>query len=40
MARISDYDTEVKNKVLNEVCDKVGVKQLFSNLFHPQGNAK
>ena len=32
--------TEFKNKVLNKVCDQLGIKWLFSNPFHPQGNAK
>ena len=32
--------TEFKNKVLNEACDQLGIKGLFSNLFHPQGNVR
>ena len=28
------------NKVLNELCDQLGIKMLFSNLFYQQGNAK
>ena len=40
MATISDNGTVFKNKVLNEVCDHPCIKRLFSNLFHPQGNAK
>ena len=35
---LSDNGTEFKNKMLNEVCDQLGIKQLFANLFHPQGN--
>ena len=40
VAVLSDNGTEFKNKVLNEVCDQLSNKRLFSNLFHPQGNAK
>ena len=40
VAILSDSGTELKNKVLNEVCDQLGIKRLFSNSFHPQGNAK
>ena len=27
-------------KVLNEACDQLSIKGLFSNPFYPQGNAK
>ena len=37
---LSDNGTEVKNKVLNEACNQLGIKQLFSSPFHPQGNAR
>ena len=40
VAILSDNGTEFKNKVLNEVCDKLGIKRLPSNPFHPQGNTK
>ena len=35
VAILTDNGTEFKNKVLNEECDHLGIKQLFSNLFHP-----
>ena len=35
IAILSDSDTEFKNKLLNEVCNQLGIKRLFSNLFHP-----
>ena len=37
---LSDTGTEFKNKVLNEVCDQLGIERLFFNPFHPQSNAK
>ena len=40
VANFSDNGTEFKNKVLNEVCDQLCIKWLFSKLFCPQGNAK
>ena len=40
VAILSDDAIEFKNKVLNEVCDQLGIKRLFSNPFHPQGNSK
>ena len=40
VAILSGNSTEVKNNVLNEVCDQLGIERLFSNLFHLQGNAK
>ena len=36
---LSDNGIEFKNKVLNETYNQLGIKRLFSNLFHPQGNA-
>ena len=39
-AILSDNGKEFKNAVLNEVCGQLGIKRLYSNLFHPQGNAK
>ena len=36
----SDSGTEYKSKVLIEACDQLGMKMLFSNLFHPKGDAK
>ena len=40
VAILSDNGTEFKNKDLNEACEHLGIKRLFSNLFHPQGNAE
>ena len=40
VAILKDNDTEFKNNVLNEVCDQLGIKMLFSNPCHPQGTAK
>ena len=40
VALLSDNGTGFKNKVLNEVCQPLGIKQLFSNPSHPQDNAK
>ena len=40
MTILSDSGTEFKNKVLNEVCDQLGIRRLFFNPFHPQGNVK
>ena len=40
MAILHDNGTEVKNKMLNEVCHQLGIKRLFANLFHPQDKAK
>ena len=34
----SNNGTEFKNNVLNEACNQLAIKMLFSNLFHPQGN--
>ena len=30
----------ISKKVLNEICDPLGIKRLFSHPFHPQGNAR
>ena len=40
VAILSNNGKEFKNKVLNEACNQLGVKRLFSNPFHPQGNAR
>ena len=32
--------TEYKQKVLDEACDQLGIKRLFSHPFHPQGNER
>ena len=40
VAILSDNGTEFKNKVLNDIYDLLGMKPLFSNPFHPQGNAQ
>ena len=40
VALLRDHCTQFKNKVLKEICDQLGIKGLFSNSFHPQGNAK
>ena len=37
---LTDRGIEFKNKILNEVFDQLGIKRLFFNPFHPQGNAK
>ena len=33
----SGNGSEFKNKAVDEACDQLGIKRLFSNLFHPQG---
>ena len=40
VAILHDNGTEFRNKVLNEVCDQLGIKRLFANPFHQQDNAK
>ena len=40
VAILSNNSTEFKNKVLKGACDQLGIKRLFSNLFHAQGNAR
>ena len=37
---LSDDGTEFKNTVLQDVCEQCGIKRLFSNSFHPQGNLR
>ena len=37
IAILSDNGTEFKNTVLNDACVQLGIKRLFSNLFHSQG---
>ena len=32
---LSDNGTYFKSKVLNEACDQLGIKRIFSNPFHP-----
>ena len=39
-AILSDNGTKFKNKVLNQASNLLGIKSLFSNLFHSQGNVK
>ena len=40
VAILSDNGTELKNKVISEVCDQLGIKRLFSYPFNPQCNTK
>ena len=40
VAILSDNDTEFRNIPLNKICDQIGIKGYFINLFHHQGNAK
>ena len=40
VVRLSDNSTEFENKVLNEVCNQLGIKRLFCNLFQSQRNAR
>ena len=40
LAILSNNGMEFKNKILNEPWDQLGIKQLFSNPLHPQGNAE
>ena len=40
VAILSDSGTEFKNKVLNEMCDQLGIMRLFSNPFHLQDNSR
>ena len=35
VAILSDNGTELKNKMLNMVCDQLVMKRLFANLIHP-----
>ena len=34
IAILSDNGTEFKITVLNEACDQLGIKRLFTNLYH------
>ena len=36
VAILSDNVTELKKKAVNEACDQLGIKGLFSNPFHPK----
>ena len=40
IAILSDTGTEFKITTLNEACNQLGIKRIFSNLFHPQGNSR
>ena len=40
IAILCDNGTELKNAVLNDACEQPGIKRLYSNLFHPQGNSR
>ena len=40
VAILQDNGPAFKNKVLNEVCDQLGINKLFPNPFHPTGNVK
>ena len=40
MANLSDNGTEFKNTALNEAYNQLGIKRIFSNLFHLQGNSR
>ena len=40
IAIISDNGTEFKNTGLVGACEKLSIKRLFSNPFHPQGNLR
>ena len=39
-AILSDNGTEFIKKILNEACNQLGIKRLFSNPFHSQGHEK
>ena len=40
VAILNENGKAFKNKVLNEACNQLSIKQLFSNPFHSQGNTK
>ena len=40
IAILNDNGTEFKNTVLDDTCQQCGIKRLFSNPFHPQGNSR
>ena len=35
---LSGNGTELKKAVLDDACEQLGIKRLYSNLFHPQWN--
>ena len=35
---LSDNGTEFKNTFLTVACEQLGIRRLYSNPFHPQGN--
>ena len=40
IAILSDNETQLKNKAVNEASDQLSIKKLFSNPFHPEGNSR
>ena len=38
-AILLDNRTEFHNKCLIAACDQLGIKQIYSNPFHPEGNS-
>ena len=36
----TDNGTEFKNKILDEVCEKLGIKRVYSPVYTPQSNGK
>ena len=40
IAILNDNQTKFKYTVLDDACEQLGIKRLFSNLFHPQGKSK
>ena len=40
LAILSNNGTKLKNAVLNDTCEELGIKKLYSNPFHPQGNLR
>ena len=40
IAILTDDGTELKNTVLTDACEQLGIKRLYSNPFHPQGNSR
>ena len=40
VAILSDNGTEFKDRMLQKVCNQLGIERLFANSFHPQGNTK
>ena len=35
---MQDNGTEFKNKQLKSICDTLGIKQIYNNLYYPRGN--